>query len=246
MSTKNLQPIIISRYKLSYIWDCVDKVSRINSEAILPENSLMTFTNEQKCSNRSSYEPSTTTYTDHSNYSLNENGISTSKLHLTLRTQQDDNSIEQDTVKDIGNHGQWYCQHCDKLRHAKKKIYLLELPPVLILQLKRFNNDLRSFSKIDTLIEYDLDDLDLNTYVVPSRQDKSIRYKLTAVSNHWGRFIDGGHFVTYAKLPTTQDWYKYNDDRVGKMDKSIHVNNYSAYTLVYQQEKKDLIIDTAV
>ncbi|CAF1365011.1 unnamed protein product [Rotaria sp. Silwood1] len=153
---------------------------------------------------------------------------------------------EQQTIKDIGNHGQWYCQHCDKLRHAKKKIYLLEVPSVLILQLKRFNNDLRSFSKIDTLIEYDLDDLDLNTYVVPSRQDKSIRYKLTAVSNHWGRFIDGGHFATYAKLPTTQDWYKYNDDRVGKMDKSIHVNNYSAYTLVYQQEKKDLIIDTAV
>ena len=145
----------------------------------------------------------------------------------------------------IGNHGQWYCEHCGKLTRAHKNLSLLELPPVLILQLKRFNYNLRSYTKIDTLIEYDLDNLDINEYVVESSRDTSIRYNLIAVSNHWGSLI-GGHFVAYAKLPGTQDWYKYDDDRVGKMDKNIHENNYSAYILVYQQVQKDSFMGTAV
>ena len=94
-------------------------------------------------------------------------------------------------------------------------------------------------------IEYDLDNLDINEYVVESHRDTSIRYNLIAVSNHWGN-LSGGHFVTYAKLPGTQDWYRYDDDRVGKMDKSIHVNNYSAYILVYQQAQRESVIGTAV
>ncbi|CAF1138386.1 unnamed protein product [Adineta steineri] len=137
----------------------------------------------------------------------------------------------------IGNHGQWYCEHCHKLTDAKKTLYLKTLPPVLILQLKRFNYDLQSYAKNDTFIEYDLDNLDINEYVVQADRDKSIRYDLIAVSNHWGDLI-GGHYVTYAKLPETQDWYKYNDCRVSKMDKNIHKNNFSAYILVYQQQEK--------
>jgi ubiquitin carboxyl-terminal hydrolase 8 len=145
----------------------------------------------------------------------------------------------------IGNHGQWYCEGCDKLTDAKKELYLFELPRVLIIQLKRFNYNLRSYAKIDTLIEYDLDNLDINEYVFKSHRDPRIRYNLIAVSNHWGNLISG-HYVTYAKLPGTQDWYKYNDDRVCKVDKNIHVNNSSAYILVYQQEEKDSTIGTVV
>ncbi|CAF3480077.1 unnamed protein product [Rotaria socialis] len=145
----------------------------------------------------------------------------------------------------IRNHGQWHCDHCGKLTDARKTLCLKKLPPVLILQLKRFNYDLRSYAKNETLIEYDLDNLDLNEYVVQSHRDTSIRYNLIAVSNHWGSLI-GGHFVTYAKLPRNQDWYKYNDDRVHKIDKNMHVNNSSAYILIYKQEEKDSITATTV
>jgi ubiquitin carboxyl-terminal hydrolase 8 len=145
----------------------------------------------------------------------------------------------------IGNHGQWYCEYCDKLTDAKKKLYLLELPRVLIIQLKRFNYNLQSYAKINTLIEYDLDNLDINEHVVKSHRDMSIRYNLIAVSNHSGN-LTSGHYVTYAKLPGTQDWYTYNDERVSKMDKKIHANNSSAYILVYQQEEKDSIIITSL
>ena len=145
----------------------------------------------------------------------------------------------------IGNNGQWYCQYCDRLTNARKKLSLNRLPPVLILQLKRFNYDLQSHAKNNTLIEYDLDNLDINEYVVGSNRDTSIRYNLIAVSNHRGSLV-GGHFVTYAKLPETEDWYKYNDDQVGQINKNIHKNNCSAYILVYQQDKTVLMQETFV
>ena len=138
----------------------------------------------------------------------------------------------------IGNNGQWYCEHCDQLTHAQKKLSLRHLPPVLILQLKRFNYDLQSHMKNHTLIEYDLDNLDINEYVVESHQDTSIRYNLIAVSNHWGTSLLSGHYVTYAKLPGTDDWHEYNDDRVTKIDKKMHKNNSNAYILVYQQDEE--------
>ncbi|CAF0848802.1 unnamed protein product [Adineta steineri] len=110
----------------------------------------------------------------------------------------------------IGNHGQWYCEHCHKLTDAKKTLNLKKLPPVLILQLKRFNYNLRSYAKNNTFVEYDLDNLDINEYVAQPDRDRGIRYDLIAVSNHRGNLI-GGHYITYAKLPGTHDWYKYND-----------------------------------
>lgn len=154
------------------------------------------------------------------------------KLHRCFRT-----FLEEEN---IGNNGQWFCEHCNQLTHARKKLFLRRLPPVLILQLKRFNYDLQSYTKKHNLIEYDLDNLDINEYVVASDRDTSIRYSLIAVSNHWGSSLLSGHYVTYAKLPGCEDWYEYNDDRVNKIDKEKHNNNCNACILVYQQDKKYL------
>jgi ubiquitin carboxyl-terminal hydrolase 8 len=44
----------------------------------------------------------------------------------------------------IGNHGKWYCGSCNQKTNAWKFTKIKLLPPVLILQLKRFNNSITS------------------------------------------------------------------------------------------------------
>ncbi|CAF3621934.1 unnamed protein product [Rotaria socialis] len=68
MLTKNLQPILIPQYGLPAIWDCVEKVQPIKSEALLSDNSSNIVKNQQRYDDRPSYEMPTKTYTDHSNY----------------------------------------------------------------------------------------------------------------------------------------------------------------------------------
>ncbi|CAF1080900.1 unnamed protein product [Adineta ricciae] len=138
--------------------------------------------------------------------------------------------------ENIGDHGKWYCEHCKELTDANKTLALKKLPPVLIIQFKRFNYNLRSHAKNNTLIAYDLDNFDVNEYVDSQYRNNRTRYNLIAVVNHQGNLL-GGHFVTYAKLPRTSEWYEYNDDQVIKADKSIHENNSRAYILLYQQEE---------
>lgn len=145
----------------------------------------------------------------------------------------------------LGNHGKWHCQKCTKLTHADKCLYISQLPSVLILQIKRFDYNIQSMRKDNTLIEYDVDDLDINNYFVEEHRDKGIGYNLIAVSNHWGD-LKSGHYTTYAKLPGTEDWYKYNDVEVCKMNKTVHKNNSSAYILIYQKVKKDCSIGIEV
>ncbi|CAF4493976.1 unnamed protein product [Rotaria socialis] len=99
MLTKNLQPILIPQYGLPAIWDCVEKVQPIKSEALLSDNSSNIVKNQQRYDDRPSYEMPTKTYTDHSNYPSVDNGINTSKIHLTLRTQQNGNSTEHDSSR---------------------------------------------------------------------------------------------------------------------------------------------------
>ncbi|CAF3299603.1 unnamed protein product [Rotaria sp. Silwood2] len=135
----------------------------------------------------------------------------------------------------IGQRGQWFCNTCG-LTNAKKKIKLSNLPSILIIQLKRFNYDLHSYSKIDTKINYRLENLDLNEYVIAEKKDPSLRFDLIAVSNHWGNLI-GGHYTTYGKLHNTNMWYKYNDQWVDQIDINQVKYNKDAYILIYQKQQ---------
>jgi ubiquitin C-terminal hydrolase len=140
--------------------------------------------------------------------------------------------------------GDYHCLQCPKLTKARQKSNLcLPLPPVLIIQLKRFTYDNYSNDKIDTFISFPLDGLDLNEYIVKddskkSEDNPSTKYNLVAVSNHTGS-LTCGHYTTYAKNIQDGKWYSFDDRIVRKLDSDKDVITKNAYILVYVQKPNE-------
>ena len=132
--------------------------------------------------------------------------------------------------------GDYYCSQCQTLQSARHKAELiLPLPPVLIIQLKRFTYERYSNDKIDTLIEFPLENLDLREYITKAdqpRRQRSALYRLVAVSNHSGS-LTSGHYVTYGRNDRNQRWYSFNDERVEEIQDVVTKN---AYILIYVKQ----------
>lgn len=54
----------------------------------------------------------------------------------------------------------WYCDTCQTLTNAERRLELWRLPRVLILQLKRIDSNISSDAKTDVLLRFPLDSLD--------------------------------------------------------------------------------------
>ena len=123
--------------------------------------------------------------------------------------------------------GQYYCSHCQDLRSAEQKTSLCQpLPPVIIVQLKRFTFD-ETNNKLNTFVQYPITNWNIDD------SNKSL-YDLAAVSMHVGN-LERGHYTTYACLSTSGHWYHFNDlcvEPVDDNDMSCLVNE-NAYVLVY-------------
>src|SRR5690606_25819178 len=83
----------------------------------------------------------------------------------------------------------WYCSQCKKHQQAYKKIDLWSFPEILIIHLKRFqvisNRSGRS-EKINTLVDFPIQNLDLSKYIINKDLKVKPIYDLYAVSCHSG------------------------------------------------------------
>ncbi|CAN8237138.1 unnamed protein product [Cochlearia groenlandica] len=109
------------------------------------------------------------------------------------------------------------------LQDAKKGVLFIDFPPVLQLQLKRFEYDFMrdTMVKINDRYEFPLElDLDRENgkYLCPD-SDKSVRnlYTLHSVLVHSGG-IHGGHYYAFIRPTLSDQWYKFDDERVTKED----------------------------
>ncbi|KAM7265486.1 hypothetical protein ACFE04_003169 [Oxalis oulophora] len=109
------------------------------------------------------------------------------------------------------------------LQDAKKGVLFIDFPPVLQLQLKRFEYDFvrDTMVKINDRYEFPLQlDLDRENgkYLSPE-SDRSIRnlYTLHSVLVHSGG-IHGGHYYAFIRPTLSEQWYKFDDERVTKED----------------------------
>ena len=103
----------------------------------------------------------------------------------------------------------WYCPRCKEHRQASKKFELWSSPDILIVHLKRFTQSFRSRSKLDTLVRFPLQNLDLSRYVSGPNDGKPLVYDLIGVDCHSGS-MGGGHYYAYAKNFVTGDWCDFN------------------------------------
>lgn len=142
-------------------------------------------------------------------------------------------------VERLGADDPWYCPKCKKHQQATKKFDIWSLPKVLIIHLKRFSFSRSWRDKIDTLVEFPVDNLDMSKYVLdPSQKKKSkLIYNLIGVANHFGG-LGGGHYNAYAKNAPTNTWYTFDDASVTQTS-SNNVVTRSAYVLFYQLQEDD-------
>lgn len=138
------------------------------------------------------------------------------------------------------------CEKCKTQVKISKKMQIWSLPQILVIQLVRFrvienprwrtgmNIDSKYVStKVDKLIEFPLDNLDLGKYISPinSNPTKCSTYKLQCVINHAGN-VYAGHYFTYARDEETNRWFKYNDDLVTEISPKM-ITSKQAYLLFY-------------
>ncbi|KAJ7975928.1 ubiquitin carboxyl-terminal hydrolase 12 [Quillaja saponaria] len=123
-------------------------------------------------------------------------------------------SLEGDNKYHAEEHG---------LQDAKKGVLFIDFPPVLQLQLKRFEYDFMrdTMVKINDRYEFPLQldlDRDNGKYLSPDA-DRSVRnlYTLHSVLVHSGG-VHGGHYYAFIRPTVSDQWFKFDDERVTKED----------------------------
>ncbi len=132
---------------------------------------------------------------------------------------------------------EWYCNLCKKHVKAKKKMEIYKTPNVLIIQLKRFS----ASNKIDTLVDFPIENLDLSQVVINKNDKENLLYDLFAISNHYGG-LGGGHYTAYAQNYFNKDWYEFNDSSVHRVSKDNLVSS-SAYVLFYRRKNLNHLVN---
>uniref|UniRef100_A0A8W4F9Y8 ubiquitinyl hydrolase 1 n=1 Tax=Sus scrofa TaxID=9823 RepID=A0A8W4F9Y8_PIG len=130
----------------------------------------------------------------------------------------------------LTDNNRFYCSHCRARRDSLKKIEIWKLPPVLLVHLKRFSYDGRWKQKLQTSVDFPLENLDLAQYVIGPKNNLK-KYNLFSVSNHYGG-LDGGHYTAYCKNAARQRWFKFDDHEVSDISISS-VKSSAAYILFY-------------
>ncbi|KIM33627.1 hypothetical protein M408DRAFT_326298 [Serendipita vermifera MAFF 305830] len=105
---------------------------------------------------------------------------------------------------------------------ATKQLSIRKLPPVLCIQLKRFEHKASS-SKIDTPVKFPVT-INMAPYTtamigMEARKESSLKpenlafydYELFAVVNHEGQ-LNSGHYTNFAR--SQSEWYRFDDEKI--------------------------------
>ena len=146
------------------------------------------------------------------------------------------------------------CPGCKSDNKLRKSLSIWRPPPVLVVQLKRFQFDHISHRKLTNKVDFPLTDFDISSFLAPSKVEEITKsqesssmytYDLYSTVHHVGA-LGGGHYVaTWKPLQAEQtgsgsveadkvddDWYCFNDNVVNKVDER-EISSASAYLLFY-------------
>mmetsp|Transcript_2965 Transcript_2965/g.6481 ORF Transcript_2965/g.6481 Transcript_2965/m.6481 type:complete len:470 (+) Transcript_2965:124-1533(+) len=124
------------------------------------------------------------------------------------------------------------CKHCQAHRDATKQFTIATAPPLLTIQLKRFECCFGQRGKINKNVSFKLD-LDLARFT--SHPDQEAKYRLYAVIVHRGHSARSGHYIAFARHPSTDKWYEFDDEAVRPVPVQ-EVLRQQAYLLFYQKK----------
>lgn len=138
--------------------------------------------------------------------------------------------IELYTQKEIlDDNNKIFNDKTEKKEKATKQIVFWNLPELLVITLKRFNN---INEKNNEMVDFPLENLDFSKYVVGYNKD-SYKYDLYGICNHSGG-VSGGHYTAFVKN-ANGNWYHYNDTNVSQVKES-NIKTNMAYCLFYRKK----------
>lgn len=166
-----------------------------------------------------------------------ENARATLEEHKSVTLDECLRRFSQPEI--LGDQDLWYCPRCKDFRKAQKQLKLWRTPDILMVHLKRFSGFHNMSRKLDDLVNFPLDGLDLAEYVSSEARggdaafENGYIYDLFAVDNHFGG-MGSGHYTSFVKDPFKQEWLDFNDSFVRPMDTS-RVCTGAAYLLFYRK-----------
>ena len=136
---------------------------------------------------------------------------------------------------------QWYCPKCKTHVDARKKFDIWKVPPVLIVQLKRFTYSSNGRpKKMNTFVKFPTEKWNVQQHVKSPQREKPV-YDLFAISNHHGGF-GSGHYTAYAKGRNHGGvnggdvaWHHFNDSQFNHVEDASEVQTPDAYVLFYNK-----------
>ncbi|KAI5195426.1 cysteine proteinase [Aureobasidium subglaciale] len=162
------------------------------------------------------------------------------QVRRTKRMQRKKNGITLDDcftetgkTEVLSEDNAWYCSRCKELRRASKTLELWTVPDILVVHLKRFSGERFRRDKVDVLVDFPIEGLDLTKRIGCKEEGKEYVYDLFAVDNHYGG-LGGGHYTAYAKNFYDSNWYDYNDSSVSRQNAEGVVST-AAYLLFYRR-----------
>jgi ubiquitin C-terminal hydrolase len=144
---------------------------------------------------------------------------------------------EYSSVEILDEDNAWRCECCNILVRATRQNLIWKAPPVLTLQLKRF--DLMTNMKNNTHVHYPLNDLDIAPMMTPYMNQKCTKYKLQSVIIHTGTATEG-HYTNFSHHPDSNTWINFDDDSNNSIPE-FSVDSRNAYVLMYY--RNDLVIN---
>ena len=123
-----------------------------------------------------------------------------------------------------------FYEKTNKKEDVRKNITFWSFPTILVIDIKRFNQQNR---KNQMLITFPLENLDLSKYV-SGYNKKSFVYDLYGVCNHSGG-VSGGHYTSFVKNANGK-WYHFNDISVSEVSLEQQIISTKAYCFFYRKK----------
>ena len=121
------------------------------------------------------------------------------------------------------------CDTCERRVTVQRQTTIWQAPEVLIVHLKRFDNDGRKINK-SVAFSQNMDFSDVISRDSPHAKEIPTTYSLYAMIAHYGPFMGSGHYVAFARLDGK--WYLFDDKSVFGINEAI-VMKQNAYILFY-------------
>lgn len=122
-----------------------------------------------------------------------------------------------------------YCSKCKSSVKGISRIKIVDLPEILVINLRRVvgNNYYSHY------VDYPVN-LDLSKYIKGDKLDYSTLYTLKGIIQHYGN-DDGGHKIAICNNFSNNNWFYYSDDSEPRLIDETKIFSYTSHLFFYER-----------